>query len=82
MAAGRALYRALMRTSQRFANYNFRSYARDRVRSEFRVNQAVTDAEKVRRLRDEAVATLGMLQRQTAISRMYAERPLVIEHKA
>lgn len=81
-AAGRALFRALMRTSSQFASFNFKHYSRDRVRAEFKLHQHVQDAAKVAELRKTGQDNLAMLRRQTLINSMYAPEPLVLERQA
>lgn len=43
----RSLYRSLLRESQKFANYNFRSYAWRRTRDAFREHQQESDSRQI-----------------------------------
>uniref|UniRef100_A0A8B9T4F7 Complex 1 LYR protein domain-containing protein n=1 Tax=Anas platyrhynchos TaxID=8839 RepID=A0A8B9T4F7_ANAPL len=67
-AASRAqvlrLYRALLRESQRFGGYNYRTYAIRRIRDAFRENKNITDSEKIEELVNKAKANLEIIHRQ------------------
>ena len=73
------MYRRLLRLSGQFSLYNYREYARRRVRAAFRANKLTTDPDKVSKLHSEAVASVGLLQRQTKLTQMYAIDKLVLE---
>ncbi|PAA71158.1 hypothetical protein BOX15_Mlig009163g2, partial [Macrostomum lignano] len=74
-----SLYKQLLRCGQKFNLYNFRVYAREKVRHEFRRNKEVSDPAQVRSLLDEARRGLELLRRQTAINQMFSTQRLVIE---
>ncbi|XP_013186412.2 LYR motif-containing protein 4 [Amyelois transitella] len=75
-----SLYKALMRESQKFPNYNFRSYALRRVRDAFKENQSVTDTKTITKQIEFAKDNLSMLKRQVIIGNMYKTEKLVIEN--
>ncbi|XP_065485931.1 LYR motif-containing protein 4 isoform X1 [Caloenas nicobarica] len=58
------LYRALLRESQRFSSYNYRTYAIRRIRDAFRENKNIKDSEKIEELVNKAKANLEVIHRQ------------------
>ncbi|XP_071409419.1 LYR motif-containing protein 4 isoform X2 [Pithys albifrons albifrons] len=58
------LYRALLRESQRFDGYNYRTYAIRRIRDAFRENKNIKDSEKIEELVNKAKANLEVIRRQ------------------
>uniref|UniRef100_A0A803WBR6 LYR motif containing 4 n=1 Tax=Ficedula albicollis TaxID=59894 RepID=A0A803WBR6_FICAL len=62
------LYRALLRESQRFGSYNYRTYAIRRIRDAFRENKNLSDSEKIEELLNKAKANLEVIQRQVWLS--------------
>uniref|UniRef100_A0A8C2TZ71 LYR motif containing 4 n=1 Tax=Coturnix japonica TaxID=93934 RepID=A0A8C2TZ71_COTJA len=58
------LYRALLRESQRFSGYNYRTYAIRRIRDAFRENKNVKDSEKIEELVSKAKENLEIIHRQ------------------
>ncbi|XP_074683789.1 LYR motif-containing protein 4 isoform X3 [Strix aluco] len=60
------LYRALLRESQRFGSYNYRTYAIRRIRDAFRENKNIKDSEKIEELVNKAKANLEVIHRQEA----------------
>ncbi|XP_074683834.1 LYR motif-containing protein 4 isoform X6 [Strix aluco] len=58
------LYRALLRESQRFGSYNYRTYAIRRIRDAFRENKNIKDSEKIEELVNKAKANLEVIHRQ------------------
>ncbi|CAK1549067.1 unnamed protein product [Leptosia nina] len=75
-----ALYKSLMRESQNFPNYNFRSYALRRVRDAFRESKFLTDAKAINKQIEFAKENLQMIKRQTIIGNMFKTDKLVIEN--
>ncbi|KAK2534134.1 Lyrm4 [Columba guinea] len=61
------LYRALLRESQRFSSYNYRTYAVRRIRDAFRENKHIKDSEKIEELVNKAKANLEVIHRQDAV---------------
>ncbi|XP_060535627.1 LYR motif-containing protein 4 [Cylas formicarius] len=75
-----SLYKSLIRESQQFASYNFRSYAVRRVRDSFRENKFLMDVEVIRTKLIEGQNNLELIKRQALISQMYKTDKLVIEN--
>ncbi|XP_074683808.1 LYR motif-containing protein 4 isoform X4 [Strix aluco] len=61
------LYRALLRESQRFGSYNYRTYAIRRIRDAFRENKNIKDSEKIEELVNKAKANLEVIHRQPSM---------------
>ncbi|XP_054492935.1 LYR motif-containing protein 4 isoform X1 [Agelaius phoeniceus] len=62
------LYRALLRESQRFSCYGYRTYAIRRIKDAFRENKNITDSEKIEELLNKAKVNLQVIQRQETLS--------------
>ncbi|XP_061202560.1 LYR motif-containing protein 4 isoform X3 [Pezoporus occidentalis] len=73
------LYRALLRESQRFSSYNYRTYAIRRIRDAFRENKNIKDSGKIEELLNKAKANLEVIHRQVTIGQLYSTQKLVIE---
>ncbi|XP_037374710.1 LYR motif-containing protein 4 isoform X1 [Talpa occidentalis] len=73
------LYRAMLRESQRFSAYSYRTYAIRRIRDAFRGNKDVKDPAEIQALVAKARRDLGMIRRQVHVGRLYAAGKLVIE---
>ncbi|XP_062986407.1 LYR motif-containing protein 4 isoform X1 [Elgaria multicarinata webbii] len=58
------LYRALLRESQGFTAYGYRTYAVRRIRDAFRENKSVKDSAEVETLVNKAKTNLEMIRRQ------------------
>ncbi|XP_057555075.1 LYR motif-containing protein 4 isoform X1 [Hippopotamus amphibius kiboko] len=76
-----ALYRAMLRESQRFSAYSYRTYAIRRIRDAFRENKDVKDPVEIQALVNKAKRDLGMIRRQVHIGQMYSTDKLVIENQ-
>lgn len=74
-----SLYRRLLRESQSFTSYNYREYALRRIRDAFKENKSVTDTTVIDALITKADQTVGLIQRQTLMGRMYSQPKLVLE---
>ncbi|XP_050311566.1 LYR motif-containing protein 4 [Anthonomus grandis grandis] len=74
-----SLYKSLLKESQKFSSYNFRSYAVRKVRDAFRENKGVTDSHVLNNKLEEAYKSLELIKRQALISQMYQTDKLVIE---
>ncbi|XP_037374711.1 LYR motif-containing protein 4 isoform X2 [Talpa occidentalis] len=59
------LYRAMLRESQRFSAYSYRTYAIRRIRDAFRGNKDVKDPAEIQALVAKARRDLGMIRRQS-----------------
>ncbi|XP_053103730.1 LYR motif-containing protein 4 isoform X1 [Hemicordylus capensis] len=73
------LYRALLRESQGFTAYGYRTYAIRRIRDAFRENKNIKDSTEIETLVNKANANLDMIHRQVAIGQLYSTQKLVIE---
>uniref|UniRef100_A0A8C4VKC3 LYR motif containing 4 n=1 Tax=Gopherus evgoodei TaxID=1825980 RepID=A0A8C4VKC3_9SAUR len=58
------LYRALLRESQRFTAYGYRTYAIRRIRDAFRENKHLKDSEEIQTLVNKARTNLEIIHRQ------------------
>ncbi|XP_063631404.1 LYR motif-containing protein 4 [Cydia splendana] len=75
-----SIYKNLLRESQKFANYNFRSYALRRVRDAFKANKTLSDPKQIQKEYQFAKENLAIIRRQAAIGDMYQTEKLVIEN--
>uniref|UniRef100_A0A914Z506 Complex 1 LYR protein domain-containing protein n=1 Tax=Panagrolaimus superbus TaxID=310955 RepID=A0A914Z506_9BILA len=78
-AAWVKIYKDLLRASNEFPQYNFRLFARRRVRDYFELNRSVTDQGQLAKFFEEAKSNLKNIQRQTAISKSYPHNKIIIE---
>ncbi|XP_038244567.1 LYR motif-containing protein 4 isoform X1 [Dermochelys coriacea] len=69
------LYRALLRASQRFTAYGYRTYAIRRIRDAFRENKHLKDSEEIQTLVNKARTNLEIIHRQS-----YWSISLLIQH--
>lgn len=74
-----SLYKVLLRESQRFSSYNYRTYAIRRVRDAFREKKNVDDFHEIQSLVYRAKENLEIIQRQVTIGHLYTTDKLVIE---
>ncbi|XP_049537512.1 protein bcn92 [Anopheles darlingi] len=75
-----SLYKQLIRASQKFDSYNFRSYALRRIRHAFRENKALTDGAQIESELAYGQSNLDIIKRQTVIGNLFrAPDKLVIE---
>ena len=74
-----SLYKQLLETSIKFENYNFREFARRKVRDTFKENKDLSDQKDIRKFYNEGINNLEMLKRQTTISQMFTFDKLVVE---
>ncbi|KAK7493783.1 hypothetical protein BaRGS_00014924 [Batillaria attramentaria] len=58
------IYKKLLREGRNFTDYNFRTYALNKVRNEFRANKNVSDPARIKELLKEAGENLKMMERQ------------------
>ncbi|XP_006864196.1 PREDICTED: LYR motif-containing protein 4 [Chrysochloris asiatica] len=75
------LYRAMLRESKHFNNYNYRTYAIRRIRDAFRENKNVKDPVEIQTLVNKAKRDLEIIRRQVHISQLYSTDKLVIENQ-
>uniref|UniRef100_A0A5K3FEA1 Complex1_LYR_dom domain-containing protein n=1 Tax=Mesocestoides corti TaxID=53468 RepID=A0A5K3FEA1_MESCO len=74
-----SLYREMLRASKNFSDYNFRTYFVRRVKEEFRKHEHITSGEDLENFLAEGQKTLGILQRQSELSRSFKGLKLTIE---
>lgn len=74
-----ALYRQLLRESNRFDAFIYRKYAVRRVRDAFRQNKTLDDTNRIEQLMAEGRTTLDMIRRQVVINQLYKSDKLVVE---
>ncbi|KAJ1485445.1 hypothetical protein T484DRAFT_1793255 [Baffinella frigidus] len=65
------LYRAMLQSSRRFSNYNFREYFLRRTREDFAAAKSETNPAKVAELLAKGRTELEVIRRQATISSMY-----------
>lgn len=75
-----ALYKSLLRESEKFANYNFRSYALRRIRDGFRDSKGETDQKLAKKQFDLGAESLEIIRRQIVVGNLYQTEKLVIEN--
>ncbi|XP_003226907.2 LYR motif-containing protein 4 isoform X2 [Anolis carolinensis] len=75
------LYRALLRESQAFASYGYRTYAIRRIKDAFRENKNISDSTEIETLLNKAKTNLEIIRRQVFIGQLYSAEKLVIEHE-
>ncbi|XP_075682788.1 LYR motif-containing protein 4 [Rhinoderma darwinii] len=73
------LYKVLLRESQKFNAYNYRTYAIRRVRDAFREKKNVNDFHEIQSLVYQAKENLKIIQRQVTIGHLYTTDKLIIE---
>ncbi|XP_064610357.1 LYR motif-containing protein 4-like [Liolophura sinensis] len=74
------LYKSLLRESQKFTGYNYRTYALRRTRDAFKEHKSAPP-EEVESLLRKAQHNLNVIKRQAAVSQMYGDKPVVVEHQ-
>ncbi|CAG7673155.1 unnamed protein product [Allacma fusca] len=65
------LYKNLMRESQKFESYNFRSYAIRRIRDAFKANKSEVDVDVINAQVKDGLASLDVIRRQVIVSQLY-----------
>ncbi|XP_044149941.1 LYR motif-containing protein 4 [Bufo gargarizans] len=73
------LYKVLLRESQKFSSYSYRTYAIRRVRDAFREKKSIDDFHEIQSLIYRAKENLGIIQRQVTIGHLYTTDKLIIE---
>ncbi|CAH2284248.1 LYR motif-containing 4 isoform X1 [Pelobates cultripes] len=74
-----ALYKTMLRESERFSSYNYRTYAIRRIRDAFREKKNVDDFHEIQTLVHRANENLEVIKRQVIIGQMYSTEKLIIE---
>lgn len=75
------LYRNMLKASKSFADYNFRTYFYAHTKDSFRGLKGLTDKTAVDTKLAQMHEQLGMLQRQSTISQMYASAQCLMDSK-
>ncbi|KAH9927142.1 uncharacterized protein BXZ73DRAFT_102731 [Epithele typhae] len=73
------LYTSMLRTSQSFSSYNFRSYFTRRTESTFKDIENETDPAKLSAFYAEKTKELAVLERSAVVNQLYAGPKLVVE---
>ncbi|XP_018424300.1 PREDICTED: LYR motif-containing protein 4 [Nanorana parkeri] len=73
------LYKIMLRESQNFGSYNYRTYAIRRIRDAFREKKNIDDFHEVQTLVHQAKENLDVIRRQVSIGQLYATQKLIIE---
>ncbi|CAK1593111.1 unnamed protein product [Parnassius mnemosyne] len=76
-----SIYKSLLRESEKFSNYNFRSYAIRRVRDAFKEHKSLTDKNLINKEYQFAKDNIAIIKRQVVIGEMYKTEKLVIENQ-
>ncbi|XP_041986197.1 protein bcn92 [Aricia agestis] len=74
------LYKSLLKESQKFPNYNFRSYALRRIRDAFKSNKTIGDNKEILKEYEYGKQNLEIIKRQVVIGDMFRTEKLVIEN--
>jgi len=74
-----SLYRKMLRAGGSFKDYNFREYAMNYIREEFRKQADLKDSDTVEGAVDYGFQQLKLLQRQATLGEMYEWKPVVVE---
>lgn len=74
-----SLYKNLLRASQKFPQYNYRVYFCQRVRQGFKDAKELNNPETISHLISKAERDLECLKRQSVISSLYEDFPVVID---
>uniref|UniRef100_A0A1L8DAM0 Complex 1 LYR protein domain-containing protein n=1 Tax=Nyssomyia neivai TaxID=330878 RepID=A0A1L8DAM0_9DIPT len=74
-----SLYKLLLRESQKFSSYNYREYARRRIKDGFRDSKGLTDKQTIENQLKYANDSLTIIRRQALIGDLYKTDKLVIE---
>ncbi|KAI4203437.1 MAG: hypothetical protein LQ346_001786 [Caloplaca aetnensis] len=75
----RSLFRSLLRQSSQFAAYNFREYAKRRMRDAFREHATETEERRIQDLMQKGIRELQVMKRQTVVSQFFQLDRLVVE---
>ncbi|XP_065064240.1 LYR motif-containing protein 4-like [Rhopilema esculentum] len=75
------IYRQMMRAGEQFGSYNFREYAKRRIRDGFKEHINEADGIKIKSSIVKAQENLALIKRQVLIGQMYHPEKLIIEKK-
>lgn len=74
-----SLYKRLIKESNKFSSYNFREYAKKRIKDEFEANKQLKDSNQLKTLIQKGEQSFDLIKRQALISRLYPAEKSVIE---
>lgn len=77
--AALGLYRDMMRLARQQTSYNYREYARRRIRDAFRASANEAVAERRAEMRERGAAECRVLRRAVALQRLYPAPKLVVD---
>mmetsp|Transcript_16857 Transcript_16857/g.19125 ORF Transcript_16857/g.19125 Transcript_16857/m.19125 type:complete len:110 (-) Transcript_16857:1031-1360(-) len=77
-----SLYRNLLKTGNKFTDYNVRSYVNRRVKTDFRKHKDLTDSSKISEVFSFGQKQLEIAKRQSVISELYKGEASVMESYA
>lgn len=66
-----SLYHSLLKTAVKFPQFNFRSYALNKIKYSFRESRNETDPLKIEKLLQKGYDNLELIERQTAVQKFY-----------
>lgn len=75
-----ALYKAMLKDSLKFENYNFREYFLRKTKYEFQKNKGLKDQSEIEKAYQTALKEYEVLKRQSQISQMYKFEKSVLEN--
>lgn len=75
------LYKQMQKEAKKFKNYNFKEYAKRRIKEGFQENKNENDVKKIEEFIQEAKIELESLKRQTILDSLYTKEQLVVEDK-
>jgi LYR motif-containing protein 4 len=74
------LYKRLIKEADKFSSYNYREYAKRRIKYEFEENKQVKDPNQLKSLIQRGEQNLELIKRQALISQLYSVEKSVIEN--
>ena len=66
-----SLYKVMLRESEKFADFNYRSYALRRIKDGFRANSKLTEEALIDAKIQHAKENLSIIKRQSAIGQLF-----------
>ena len=73
----RSLYKSMLRESEKFADFNYRSYAIRRIRDGFKANLTLTEQLTINNKIDIAKQNLQLIQRQVTLGQLFGSKELL-----
>lgn len=75
------LYKDLIKESNKFSSYNYRDYAKRKIKFEFNNSKQLNDPVKLQSLFEKGQQNLDLIKRQVFISQLYPIEKTVLEVK-